>query len=176
VYGAIRSSEHPPDNRLTGHLAETRRLLVQAGADDLVPGIDDELVRRATPLDERLASYRHLIRFRSGNQGTGTNHVVVYGTSVYRVGELLGRAEWVGRAMDLWSRFVEDQEPDGYWAETTPGPTSLYNNLTFCCAGRMAVWTDEGRFHDAAQRGALFHRRFCYPDGCDLETIDGRVR
>ena len=61
-------------------------------------------------------------------------------------------------------------------AETTGGPTPLYNNLTYCCAGRMARWTGVRAYHESAQRGARFHRRFSYPDACDLETIDGRCR
>ena len=151
-------------------------MLVQAGAADLVPGVDDLLLSGAEHLAERLQSYRYMTHFTSANLGTGTNHVAVYGCSVYRVGAILGREDYVDLARSTWDRLAADQDPDGYWAETTGGPTVLYNNLTYCCAGRMARWTDDPVFHRAAQLGARFHRRFSYPDGSDEETIDGRCR
>jgi len=176
VYRAIREHPEPPDNRLTGHLADARELLNQAGAGDLIAGVDDVLVAGAEVLAEKLRSYRCLTHFTSGNCGTSTNHVAVYGCSGYRVGMVLGREDWTALARDTWDRLVADQDPDGYWAETTGGPTTLYNNLTYCCAGRMARWTGDPGFRRAAQRGAKFHRRFSYPDGCGVETIDGRCR
>lgn len=176
VYRVIREHSEPPDNRLTGQLAEAYALLAEANALDLLPGIETLLVAGAEPLAEKLRSYRYLTHFTASNTGTGTNHVAVYCCSVYRVGEVLGRADYRKLVRATWDRLAADQEPDGYWAETTGGPTTLYNNLTYCCAGRMARWTGDPKSHRAAQRGALFHRRFSYPDGSDVETIDGRCR
>lgn len=176
VYGAIQASPDVPDNRLTGHLAETHLLLDEAGALNLLPKLDEQVARGAAHLFERLEDLRRLTHFTSANNGTSTNHVAVYGASVYRAGEVLKREEYTALARDTWVRLCDDQHPDGFWAETTPGPTPSYNNLTFCCAGRMARYTGEKRFREAALRGARFHRVFCYPDTCDLETIDGRVR
>jgi hypothetical protein len=176
VHQAICDRDEPPDNRLTGHLADARDILKKAGSLDLVPGIDEQIARGAEPLAAKLRSYRHITHFTSANQGTSTNHVAVYTCAVHRAGEVLGIDEYLALARATMDGLVADMDPDGYWAETTGGPTTSYNNLTYCCTGRMARWTGEKRYHEAAQCGARFHRRFSYPDGCDLETIDGRVR
>src|SRR5438552_350008 len=78
VYRVIREHSEPPDNRLTGQLAEARTLLAGADALDLLPGIDDLLAAGADVLAEKLHSYRYLTHFSSPNTGTGTNHVAVY--------------------------------------------------------------------------------------------------
>lgn len=175
LYGEIQKSKDPPDNRLTGHLTDAAEMLAKAGAAELLPGVKERLAAGAEHCAESLRKFRHLTHLTSAN-AIGTNHIAVYGCSVFRVGQFLENEEYVALARSTWDRLAADQEPDGFWAETTGGPTPLYNNLTFCCAGRMARWTKDPAYHRAAQLGALFHRRFSYPDGCNLETIDGRCR
>lgn len=165
-----------PDNRLTWHLAETREFLRENGAADLAPGIDEQLVKGADNLAEHLDMYKHLTHFTASNTGTGTNHVLVYATSVYRTGMVLDRDDYRAIGDLIMRRMMEDQHPDGYWAEATGGPTMLYNHLSYACAGRMYKCTGDEVYQTAAQLGALFHRRFCYPDATDVEPFDGRCR
>jgi len=165
-----------PDNRLTWHLAEAREFLREHDALDLTPGIDEQLVKGADNLVEHLEMYRHLTHFTASNTGTGTNHVLVYATSVYRTGMVLDRDDYREIGDLIMKRMMDDQHPDGYWAEATGGPTMLYNHLSYGCAGRMFKCTGEKVYEAAAQRGALFHRRFCYPDATDVEPLDGRCR
>jgi len=96
VYKTIQE-EGAPDNRLTWHLAETREFLLGNGAADLVPGIDEQLVKGADGLMEHMEMYEHLTHFTASNTGTGTNHVLVYATSTYRTGMVLDRGRY-GRA------------------------------------------------------------------------------
>lgn len=168
--------EGGPDNRLTWHLAEAREFLRENGALDLTPGIDEQLVKGADPLVEHLELYKNLTHFTASNAGTGTNHVLVYGSSVYRVGMVLERDDYLEIADHIMRRMMADQHPDGYWAEATGGPTMLYNHLSYGCAGRMYKCTGDEVYQKAAQLGARFHRRFCYPDATDVEPFDGRCR
>ncbi len=176
VAKAIENAGEEPGNRLTGHLADTRVILRNANATDLAPNLDALLQAGAEPLFKRLNNFKYLTHLTSGNQGTSTNHSAVFGCSVFRVGQEFNNDEYIAIARDTWDRLCADQSPDGFWAETTPGPAVSYNNLTYACAGRMARWTGAKHYQEAALKGAAFHRRFCYPDTSDLETIDGRVR
>ena len=47
VYRVIRDHSEPPDNGLTGQLAETYALLAEANALELLPGIEALLVAEA---------------------------------------------------------------------------------------------------------------------------------
>jgi hypothetical protein len=164
------------DPRLVMHVTEARRLLHDAGAADLVPGIDRVLQDCNKEWHDEMLSFRHLSHFTSANLTTSTNHAAMYATACYRIGAMLGRDDWRKDGLDCWERLLADQHPDGYWSETTGGPVVYYNHFTFTFAGRMGRWTGEKRFLEAARKAAAFHRRFHYPDGCDLETIDGRNR
>lgn len=175
LYAVIQKHKEPPDNRLTGHLAEAADLLAAADAAELLPGVRELMAAGAEHCAQSLRMYKHLTHFTSAN-AIGTNHIAVYACSVYRVGQVLENEEYLALARSTWDRLAADQEPDGFWAETTGGPSTLYNNLSYCCAGRMARWTNDPAYRRAAQLGARFHRRFSYPDGCNLETIDGRCR
>jgi hypothetical protein len=166
-----------PDQRMAGHLAETREILGAALARDVMNGLDDVLIRCADDFMQNvLIPLRRVTHFVSASLNTSTNHVAVFSSTVHRIGAIFGRQEYLDAAISTWDRLVADQHPDGYWEETTGGPTTDYNQVTMCCAGRMARWTKSAIYHAAAQRAAKFHRRFSYPDGCSLETIDGRVR
>jgi hypothetical protein len=177
LFTTIAGNEATLEQRLAGHVAETRALLGPDLCARLLPGADEYLARRAEVfISETLAPLRHVTHFVSANLYTSTNHVAVFACSVYRIGEQLGRADWMALARDVWNRLCADQHSDGYWEETTGGPTPLYNNLTMCGAGRMVQWTGAENYAHAARNAALFQRRFSYPDGCNLETIDGRVR
>jgi hypothetical protein len=176
LFKTIKNAAEPPDNRMVGHLAEARELLGPALVKELMPDVDAVLKAGAEPMVEKLRSYRYLTHFTSGNQGTSTNHSAVFCASIYRVGMIWNNREYQELAASTMERLAKDMEPDGFWAETTGGPTPLYNNLTFCCVGRMARFTGNAAWREAALRGAQFHRRFCYPDGTDIETIDGRCR
>lgn len=176
LFVAIRDQKTPPDNRQTGHLAETYAILKATGRLAWTPGIEELLLRGAGHLREKLESYADLTHFTSSNLGTGTNHGAVYLASLYRVGRLLDRPQDCELALSVGRRLMQDQHPDGYWVETTGGPSVLYNHLTAACAGRMARWTGEAIFEQAMRRAADFQRRMSYPDGTDVETVDGRCR
>ena len=176
LYRTISASANIPDNRLTGHLAEARELMASGAIDEFFPEIDALINAGAEELAKKLHSYRYLKHFTSANLGTGTNHAAVFAASVYRAGMVLKNQRYIDLASSTMDRMVADMDPDGYWAETTGGPSTLYNNVTFCSVGRMARFSGNVHWRAAALRGALFHRRFSYPDGTGVETIDGRCR
>ena len=163
-------------NRSTVHLAEAYLILDAAGETNLLPDARSHIEYGAKPLAEHLKNYRYLTRFASGNLGTGTNHVAVYCSAVYRAGCILKRDDWMELGLSTIRRLAADQHPDGYYSETTPGPAMMYDTVTMAAIGRMAVWTNDANLWDAVCRCARFHERFCYPDGLDIETFDGRNR
>jgi hypothetical protein len=177
VYSAMNSAGEPPGNWTAGHLAEARELLGPDLCRDMLPGVDQLLEKSA---DEFIAHFlgrmQHVTRFLSANLGTSTNHVGFYSASVYRIGMLLSRPDYIAIGRSIWDRLVDEQHPDGYWEETSGGPSPYYTTLTACAVGRMARWTQEEKFRKAALLAARFERRLCYPDSCHNENMDGRVR
>ena len=163
-------------NRSTVHLSEAYLILEAAGEANLLPDARAHIEYGAKPLADHLKNYRYLTRFASGNLGTGTNHAAVYCSAVYRAGAILKRDDWMELGLSTIRRLAADQHPDGYYSETTPGPAMMYNTVTLAAIGRMAAWTGDAGLWDAADRSARFHQRFCYPDGLDIETFDGRNR
>jgi hypothetical protein len=151
-------------------------ILDAAGESGLLPDALGHIEYGAEPLAGHLTNYRYLTRFASGNLGTGTNHAAVYCSAVYRAGCALKRDDWMELGLSTIRRLAADQHPDGYYSETTPGPAMMYNSVTLAAIGRMAFWTGDAALWDAADRCARFHQRFCYPDGLDIETFDGRNR
>jgi len=164
------------EHRQLWALVEAKRLLREAGRAGELGMTDESAERSAAELAERLRGYRYLTHMTSSNMGTSTNHVAIMAAALLRWAQDAGRQEWAVLARETALKIVRDQHPDGWWAETTGGPTFLYNCLTMTAMGRVAVATGEDVFMQSALRAAGVHMRFSYPDGCFVETVDGRCR
>jgi hypothetical protein len=92
-----------------------------------------------------------------------------------RAAQLFGRPEWLAPARAYILRCAEAQSPEGYWPEGG-GPTTLYNRVYQHALGLYHHFTGDAAVLPALERALEFHLRFTYPDGADVETIDGRVR
>jgi len=164
------------EHRMLWALVESRRLLLDAGERETLRMTDEVAERSAGLIAERFEAARHVTHITSANMGTSTNHIAVMAGALLRYGQDEGRPEWVDLAREMGLKVAADQVRDGYWAETTGGPTMLYNYLTMCCMGRLFRATGEDAFGRAARRAAELHARYAYPDGCNVETVDGRCR
>ena len=172
---ALAAEEHFEHRQLWA-LVEARRLLLDAGLREALRMTDEVAERSARVIVDRFEGYHHLTHMTSANQGTSTNHTAIMSGALLRYGQDEGRSEWVELAREIGLKIAADQVSDGYWAETTCGPTMLYNYLTMCAMGRLFRATGEDAFGHAARRAAGLHARFAYPDGCNVETVDGRCR
>lgn len=170
------------DQRLTYAWTEALRMLRDAGGDFAFDRWADKIVRACgTLIEHRLRKLQGVRRFVARVTGTGTNHVCLYLTTVYRAGAVLGKPELCDFALPIARAFAADVHPDGYWDEHSDlmrsgGPTPAYNYLTLGGMSLMAEWTGETVFREAVERSAHFHSHLCYPDGVFLDLIDERVR
>lgn len=72
-------------------------------------------------------------------------------------------------------RIAALQTEDGYWPEGGC-PTVGYNFVYLQALGLYYAATRAAWVRPHLERGQAFHRRFTYPDGTGVETIDSRVR
>ncbi len=95
--------------------------------------------------------------------------------SCWRAGELMGREDWQRPAEDYMAQCVEAQDPAGYWPEHG-GPTTGYNRVYVHAMGLYHIFSGDESVLPAIEAATDFHQTFTYPDGSDVETIDGRVK
>ncbi len=170
------------DQRLTYAWLEALRLLYPARASFALEAWSDKISRACqTLLEEKLLRLQGVRRFVARVTGTGTNHVMLYLSTVYRAGVVLERPDFCHLALPIARALARDMHPDGYWDEHSDlqrsgGPTPSYNYITLTGMGLMAAWTGETIFAEAVARAARFHADFCYPDGTFLDLIDERAR
>jgi hypothetical protein len=170
------------DQRLTYAWTEALRILRDAGGDFALGVWGDKIGRACRTLfEERVRALRGVRRFIVRTTGTGTNHVVLYLSTIYRAGMVLGRRDLCDDVLPVARAMAADMHPDGYWDEHSDvlrsgGPTPSYNYLCMGAIHLLAEWTREPIFQNAADRAAWFHANFCYPDGMFCDLMDERVR
>ncbi|MFQ6048522.1 MAG: hypothetical protein ACE5K7_04085, partial [Phycisphaerae bacterium] len=95
--------------------------------------------------------------------------------SCWRAGQLFGNDRWQRAAERYIERVIAAQHPGGFWPEHR-GPTTSYNRVDLHALGLYWIFTGQPRALEAVQRAVQFHLIHSYPDGTDVETIDGRVK
>ncbi|MCC6457142.1 MAG: hypothetical protein IT328_19465 [Caldilineaceae bacterium] len=97
------------------------------------------------------------------------------GMASFRAGQIFGRADWQEAGRRMIHLTVGEQQPQGYWDEHG-GPTTSYNLVYLHAIGLYYFFSGDENVLDCLRRGTEFHIRYTYPDGCMVETIDGRVK
>lgn len=97
------------------------------------------------------------------------------GMASFRAGQLFNRADWQEAGRRMIQLTVAEQQPQGYWNEHG-GPTTSYNLVYLHALGLYYFFSGDESVLDCLRRGTEFHIRYTYPDGCMVETIDGRVK
>lgn len=92
---------------------------------------------------------------------------------LYIAGRTLDRSEWCTQAADFLAKVAASQSPGGYWSEGE-GPVVVYNFVYVDALGTFYALSRDERVLPALERAAAFHRRFTYPNGSNIETIDQR--
>ncbi|GEM_PF-1752318 len=170
------------DQRLVYAWVEGLRILREAKADIATDAWADKIERACrTLIDHRLKQIEGFERFFARTTGTGTNHVALYISTIYRAGQVLGRKDLCDYVLPIGRALANSVHPDGYWEEhgdllRQSGPTVSYNYLTHTGMSLMREWTGEEAFVKAVDRSATFHSNFCYPDATILDVLDERVR
>ncbi len=172
------------DQRLTYAWTEAYRICKKSeGCEDF--GLDGwaAIIERGCEklIEGHLKKLAEVKKFTVHGLGTGTNHVVLHVSTVYRAGMVLGRDDFCEAAIGVGRAMAEWVHEDGYWEEHSDlrrlgGPTPLYNYLSHCGMALMYEWTGEAVFGEAVERSTRFHGNFSYPDGSFFDLIDERVR
>jgi hypothetical protein len=98
-----------------------------------------------------------------------------HGMSLVRAGDIFRRPDWSDVGDEMIRRVVAAQTPHGYWDEHG-GPTTSYNLVYIHAVGLYHAFSGDDNVLECLRRGLEFHMTFAYPDGCLVETIDGRVK
>lgn len=170
------------DQRLIYAWVEGLRILREAKADIVMDAWADKIERACRELIEhRLRKIEGAQRFFARTTGTGTNHVALYISTIYRAGQVLGKKDLCDYVLPIGRALANSVHPDGYWEEhgdllRQSGPTVSYNYLTHNGMALMREWTGDEAFVKAVDRSGRFHSNFCYPDATILDVLDERVR
>ena len=92
---------------------------------------------------------------------------------LYIASKVFNRPEWSDKAGDYMTRIVTEQAEGGYWSEGG-GPVVKYNYVYVEAIGIYYAISGDKWVLPALERAAEFHRRFTYPSGECVETIDQR--
>ena len=98
-----------------------------------------------------------------------------HGMTLVRAGQVFGRKDWGDVGREMIRRTVAAQTQHGYWNEHG-GPTTSYNLVYVHAIGLYHAFTGDDSMRECLQRSLEFHMTFTYPNGCAVETIDGRVK
>jgi len=97
------------------------------------------------------------------------------GMALTRAGGLFERDDWLRTGRKMIASAVAGQTAGGYWNEYG-GPTTSYNLVYTQAVGLYYAFTKDSSVLDCLRRALDFHLKFTYPNGANVETIDGRVR
>ena len=97
------------------------------------------------------------------------------GAATWRAGMIFHNQKWKAVGARMIERAVEGQDPGGFWPEHG-GPTPLYNLVYLHALGLYHAFSGDPSVLDVIERATDFHIRYTYPDGRQVETIDGRVK
>ena len=96
-----------------------------------------------------------------------------HGMGLYCAGEALGRDDWKKQAAAFMRKVIARQHKEGYWSEHA-GPVVLYNFIYSEALGGYHAMSGDKSVLPALRRAAVFHANLTYPDGINVETVDGR--
>lgn len=135
------------------------------------------LIKDDMPADARERWEKALILGYTGISESQLRHVhnipAHHAMGLYIAGRSLDRPEWCRQAADFMHKAVDVQTEGGYWSEGS-GPVVVYNEVYIEAVGIYYALSGDSRVLPALERGAAFHRRFTYPSGQCVETIDQR--
>lgn len=94
---------------------------------------------------------------------------------LFRAGQSFGVPDWEQLGRAYLHRTAAAQNPAGFWPEGG-GPTTAYNLVYVHALGLYHGFSGDAAVLPALERAVTFHRLFTYPDGSNVETIDGRVK
>lgn len=97
------------------------------------------------------------------------------GMALTRAGAVFGRDDWGRVGREMIARAAAAQTEHGYWKEHG-GPTTIYNLVYTHAVGLYYAFTKDAGVLDCLRRALDFHMKFTYPNGANVETIDGRVK
>lgn len=92
---------------------------------------------------------------------------------LYAAGKALDRPEWCAQAAEFLAKVAAQQAEAGYWSEGG-GPVIEYNFVYVEALGTYLAMSGDCRVLAALEKAAAFHRRFTYPGGQNVETLDQR--
>ena len=135
------------------------------------------LIKADMPAERRARWVEALQKGFAGISASGLNRVhnipTHHAMALYLAGHELGRPEWRQQAADFLQKVVAAQKEGGYWSENA-GPVVKYDFVYTDALGIYCAASGDARVLPAIRKSAEFHRRFTYPDGSDVETIDER--
>jgi len=136
------------------------------------------LIRDAMP-PERRQRWEKALRLGYGNiaqKALGSVHNIPshHAMGLHFAGRLLGEPAWEKKAAEFLRKVAAAQHRDGYWSEHM-GPVVQYNYVYVDALGTYYIETRDAAVLPALERASQFHRRFTYPDGTPVETIDERT-
>ncbi|GMU23137.1 MAG: hypothetical protein AMXMBFR13_32200 [Phycisphaerae bacterium] len=135
------------------------------------------LIRDDMPADARQRWEKALTLGYTGISRSALAHVhnipAHHAMGLYVAGQALHRPEWCEQAAAFLRKVAGQQSEGGYWSEGA-GPVVIYNFVYMDALGTYYALSGDEQVLPALQKGAVFHRRFTYPSGEEVETIDQR--
>jgi len=135
------------------------------------------LIKDDMPADRREKWEKALLLGYTGITETQLSRVhnipTHHAMGTYIAGKALNRPEWCKLAADFMQKVAAAQSEAGYWSEGG-GPVVQYNEVYVEGLGIYYAVSGDKRVLPHLERAAEFHRRFTYPSGHCVETIDQR--
>ena len=104
------------------------------------------------------------------------NHLSTWdGLNVYRAGQIFERNEWEQTGQRMVHSALESLDPLGYWPEFG-GPSTTYNLDYLQAVGLYYEHSGDLAVIPYLERALDFQIKTVYPEGCLIETLDGRSR
>ena len=135
----------------------------------------EALIRAGGKVADDLRERKNRPRYIAPFLGTSPNHFGLWATTVWRLGMILNKEDWVSLAQPVLYRFVREVAPGGYWAEHD-GPTMTYDYLNSSVAGLYWNYSGDPAALKAMRLSTDFHTHWSTPDGVDIHTVDQRNR
>jgi len=104
------------------------------------------------------------------------NHLSTWdGLNVYRAGQIFQHNEWQQTGQRMVHSALESLDPLGYWPEFG-GPSTTYNLDYLQAVGLYYEHSGDLAAIPYLERALDFQIKTVYPEGCLIETFDGRSR
>ncbi|NLX22007.1 MAG: hypothetical protein GXY55_10130 [Phycisphaerae bacterium] len=136
-----------------------------------------EIIKADMPADARERWERALTLGYTGIHGSQLGHMhnipTHHAMGLYLAGTALDRPQWCADAAKHLRQVAATQAEGGYWSEGG-GPVVVYNEVYLEALGIYYAASGDEQILPALERAAEFHRRFTYPNGRGVETVDQR--